>query len=354
MSVSGHSGDPALENARKSLREMDGRFKLLVDSVKDNAIFIIDKNGIVTTWNAGAERIKGYRADEIIGQHFSVFYPETDVRGGKCDLELEVATAEGRFEDEGWRVRKDGSRFWANVIITRLLDAQGSLVGFAKVTRDLTERRAAEEARVQLARTTAEREEAERALAQLARLQELDGALVVAMTPEELATIVVEKGCSALGAVAASFVRWTGTELRLTAAAGVSPAVMAAYRSFPPTLRIPPARAFLTKRAQWVESPEQVAREYPDMPSYATESAACSLPLIVADRLSGVVSFRFPEPRVFTVVERMFMETFATHVAQALERTEMHSRELAGRWRLEALSTLAGALSTALTTTDVA
>ena len=121
------------------------RFRLLVETVKDYAIFMLDPRGRVATWNAGAERIKGYRAEQIIGEHFSIFYPPEDVAAGKCEMELEVAAREGRFEDEGWRVRRDGSRMWANVVITALRSPAGALVGFAKVTRDLTERRLAEE-----------------------------------------------------------------------------------------------------------------------------------------------------------------------------------------------------------------
>ena len=128
-----------------SLVSTEERFQLLVESVKDYAIFILDPSGHVTSWNAGAERIKGYTAEEIVGKHFSIFYPPEDVAAGKCELELEVAAREGRFEDEGWRIRKDGSRFWANVVITALRDPEGVLIGFAKVTRDLTERRQAEE-----------------------------------------------------------------------------------------------------------------------------------------------------------------------------------------------------------------
>jgi PAS domain S-box-containing protein len=108
---------------------------------------MLDETGHVTTWNVGAQRIKGYRADEIIGRHFSVFYPEHDVRAGKCEHELEVAAREGRFEDEDWRIRKDGSRFWANVVITAVRDDAGTLIGFAKVTRDLTERKRSEDER---------------------------------------------------------------------------------------------------------------------------------------------------------------------------------------------------------------
>jgi PAS domain S-box-containing protein len=120
--------------------------------VKDYAIFMLDPNGRVVTWNAGAERIKGYAAREIIGRHFSQFYEDAEVRAGKCDRELEGAARDGRFEDEGWRVRKDGSRFWANVVITALRNPNGELAGFAKVTRDLTERRRAELERVELAK----------------------------------------------------------------------------------------------------------------------------------------------------------------------------------------------------------
>jgi len=120
-------------------------YQMLVDSVEDYAIFALDRDGNVISWNPGAARFKGYTASEIKGQNFSVFYPPEDLQAGKPELELETATRLGRYEDEGWRVRKDGSRFWANVVITPLRTAGGELVGFAKVTRDLTGRRAAEE-----------------------------------------------------------------------------------------------------------------------------------------------------------------------------------------------------------------
>src|SRR6478672_9321047 len=123
----------------------DDAFRLLVESVKDYAIFMLDTEGRVLTWNAGAESIKGYAADEIIGQHFSKFYPPAAVERGHPQHELRVATAEVRFEEEGWRVRKDGTLFWANVVITALRDRHGTLVGYAKVTRDLTERREAQQ-----------------------------------------------------------------------------------------------------------------------------------------------------------------------------------------------------------------
>jgi PAS domain S-box-containing protein len=132
-------------NAEESLQRNEDVFRLVVESVRDYAIFALDPKGYVSTWNAGAERINGYKANEIIGQHFSVFYP-AGTRASGPNRELEAAVAEGRFEDEGWRVRKDGSQFWANVVITALRDGDGTLQGFAKVTRDLTVRRKAEQA----------------------------------------------------------------------------------------------------------------------------------------------------------------------------------------------------------------
>ena len=120
-------------------------FRLLVDSVKDYAIVMLDPTGHVVSWNAGAERIKGYRPEEIMGKHFSCFYPADAIQRGLPDQELKTAAKEGRFEDEGWRVRKDGKQFWANAIISALRDKDGTLRGYAKVTRDLTERKQAEE-----------------------------------------------------------------------------------------------------------------------------------------------------------------------------------------------------------------
>jgi PAS domain S-box-containing protein len=133
-----------LEEAKELARRTD-LLQLLVDSIKDYAIIFLDKEGTVLTWNSAAERLKGWKANEIIGQNFARFYPPEDVEKGKTQMELKVASEEGRFEDEGWRVRKDVSRFWANVVMTALRDKNGKLLGFGKVTRDLTPRRLNEE-----------------------------------------------------------------------------------------------------------------------------------------------------------------------------------------------------------------
>ena len=143
------------------IRQTEERFRLLVDAVKDYAIFMLDPAGKVSSWNTGAERIKGYKPSEILGKHFSCFYPEEDVLNGKPHWELVIAAKEGRFEDEGWRLRKDGSRFWANVIISALRDESGRLLGFAKVTRDFSEKMEAQKA---LQKEVAERREAQHLL----------------------------------------------------------------------------------------------------------------------------------------------------------------------------------------------
>lgn len=133
------------KQAEELLRQSEERFRLMIESVQDYAIFMLDPEGRVATWNLGAERIKGYRATEIIGQHFSTFYSSEEVANRKPERELELAQRDGRVEDEGWRVRKDRSQFWANVVITALYDSQGILRGFAKITRDMTERRQVEQ-----------------------------------------------------------------------------------------------------------------------------------------------------------------------------------------------------------------
>ncbi|MEK6373723.1 MAG: ATP-binding protein [Acidobacteriota bacterium] len=152
---------PGKRIAVERLRQSEEMFRLLVESVKDYAIFVLDPDGHVLTWNDGAQRIKQYKFEEIRGKHFSVFYPEVDKRAQKPERELATAIREGRIEDEGWRIRKDGTRFWANVVITALFDETGVLRGFAKVTRDMTTRKEAEEARRALLEQREARVEAE-------------------------------------------------------------------------------------------------------------------------------------------------------------------------------------------------
>lgn len=130
-----------IANMRVGSREHFEFSRLLVNTIQEYAIFLLDPTGHIATWNPGAQKLKGYAPQEIIGKHFSTFYPQKDIDARKPDIELEIAERDGHVEDEGWRLRKDGTRFWANVVITALRDDSGQLVGFAKVTRDLSERR---------------------------------------------------------------------------------------------------------------------------------------------------------------------------------------------------------------------
>src|SRR6266496_3779318 len=178
----------------ESSREQVALYRVLVESVTDYAIFALDPEGRFLSWNPGAERFKGYASNEIVGRHFSVFYPDEDIAAGKPDNELEFASKEGRFEDEGWRMRKNGSRFWANVVITALRDSEGKLKGFAKVTRDLTAPRAAEKQAQRLAAETAARTTAEERRYELEVLaQKLqDQTEELASQNEEMQTLVEE------------------------------------------------------------------------------------------------------------------------------------------------------------------
>ena len=158
----------AMREAEERLRRSEERLRLLIESVRDYAIFMLDPDGYITSWNPGAERLKGYKSEEVIGQHFSLFYTQEDRGRHHPEEELAIVRREGRYEEEGWRVRKDGTRFWANVVISIIQGASGELRGFAKVTRDLTEKRRAE---------VQEKEAAERLLRETRRTQEAHFAL---------------------------------------------------------------------------------------------------------------------------------------------------------------------------------
>jgi PAS domain S-box-containing protein len=183
--------------ALEALQDSEERFRLLVEAVEDYAIFMLDPGGHIASWNAGAQRSKGYTADEIIGRHFSVFYPPEVAASGHCEHELEVALREGHYEEEGWRIRKDGSRFWANVLITAVFGPGGAHLGFTKVTRDTTERRRLEQEREQaltaLGDANAELEQLNRRL----RAAADDQAQFLAVTAHELRTPVGVLGGSA-------------------------------------------------------------------------------------------------------------------------------------------------------------
>jgi len=187
----------AEEAAIEGLRRSEERFRLLVEAVEDYAIFMLDPGGHIVSWNSGAQRSKGYTAEEIIGQHFRVFYPPEVAAAKHPEHELEIALREGHYEEEGWRLRKDGTRFWANVLITAVFNAAGEHVGFAKVTRDTTERRLLAEDRERAAESlAAANDELARLNARLEQSAEQQ-AQFLAVTAHELRTPVGALGGAA-------------------------------------------------------------------------------------------------------------------------------------------------------------
>ena len=339
----------------QQLLETEQRFRLLVESVRDYAIFMLDERGYVSTWNVGAERIKGYHSQEIIGQHFSRFYPEDDVRAGKCDMELEIAAAEGRFEDEGWRVRKDGSRFWANVVITALFSsATGKHVGFAKVTRDLTERRAAEEQRLRLGKLAEER---------IAALAELSEALASASTTNEVAQAVIDKGMRIAHADTCTLYLLDDTTrtLDLIAERGCNPDVIAQVKHITADSNNPTyAIGTGTAPSAWIESYEEYLRYFPALarqsfPGERARAFAC-VPLIAESRILGMIGIGLRQERPFPSDEREFIESGARQCAQALARArrlDSERRAAAEVARLQAsLATTLRSIGDAVIATD--
>ncbi|HEY4102802.1 MAG TPA: PAS domain S-box protein [Polyangiaceae bacterium] len=340
--------------AEESLRQAEDGFRLLVESVKDYAIFMLDPSGYVTTWNAGAERIKGYRASEIIGKHFSQFYPREDVASGKCELELEIAVRDGRVEDEGWRVRKDGSRFWADVVITAVRNAAGELIGFAKVTRDLTERRAAEAERLRLGQRAQERVHA---------LGELSEALTFALSIDDVARVVTQSGTrlTRADACALYLLDEDSQLLELVAQQGCNPESLALIQRIEPDAADPVYAVGAGKRSDlWIESEQEhealflavTAKRRLDS---RTRALGC-VPLVAEGRTIGIFAVGYHEARHFSEDEREFMATFARQCAQAVARArrveaEREAAALVDHLRASLLTTL-HSIGDALIATD--
>ena len=324
--------------------QSDELFRLLVESVKDYAIFLLDPDGFVRSWNAGAERIKGYRADEIIGKHFSVFYPEEDRARNKPAHALSVASSEGRYEDYDWRIRKDGTRFWANVVITALHDDTGELVGYAKVTRDLTERKRADDERASLEAVTTE------ALAHL-DLESLLHALL-----ERIATAL------AADTVAVLLIAEKENVLVARAARGIEEEVERG-------VRIPIGHGFagqIAKEARPVvlDDVEHSTVLNPVLREKGVRSLV-GVPLIARGRVIGVLHVGSLERRNFQPSDVQFLQIVADRVALAVEharlyeeahvaRSEANAAEQALRLRDEFISIAAHELKTPMTSAKAA
>jgi PAS domain S-box-containing protein len=328
-------------DAEEALRESEKRFRLLVQSVKDYAIFMLDENGYVATWNEGAERIKGYTASEIIGQHFSKFYSEEDIASGKPPRELEIASSTGQYEEEGWRLRKDGSRIWASVLITALRNDDGRLVAFAKVTRDLTERRAAQEQLLADARLVAA-EEAARHAADVARartekLQTLTAALSAAHTVPEITQVIFTQAFPELGAAAGALglVDDADDRIKFVGDSGFS-ALPTWVRDVGIDDDTPLSTAIRTGKPVVCRSRDERNERFPKLAEVlAPFGAMVVLPLAVRDRIIGALSMhRRPEQPLTEDVSDM-MHTFALRVAQAIERAALYEAEQHARARAD-------------------
>jgi len=340
----------ALEAARREVAEtrsseVEQRFRVLVESVEDYAIVMLDPKGHVMTWNVGAERINGYAANEIIGKSFKEFYPPEDVTAGKCELELDVATREGRFEEEGWRIRKDGARLWAKVTITALRNRERTLVGFAKVTRDLTERERSEEKLRHVATENAVLEASsaieKRELARREFLAQAGEALVSSSldyrttlaTVARLAVPALADWCSVAlvepGATAPSPVAVTHTD----------PGKVQLAREL--TERYPPDPNARTGVPQVIRSGK--SELYAEIPAALLEASAVDsehlrlirelrlesamiVPLTGRDRVLGAMSFVYADSgRRYTENDVAFAEDFARRAAMAIENAQAHA-----------------------------
>jgi PAS domain S-box-containing protein len=348
----------ALARAEEAERRVtDEGLRRLLESVDDYAIFQLDPTGRIVTWNLGAERIIGYQANEIIGQHFSKFYTAEDLQGNKPERELEHALRHKRVEDEGWGVRKDGSRFWANVVVTALHDSTGALRGFAKLTRDLTaRRRVEEEARLlrieQAGREAAEeaRHLAERAMERTARLQALTESFSAALTVQGVAQTVLTEFTPSVRAKATGV--WLkspdGKAIELVASRGFSPESQKAFQQLDIDAQAPVADAVRTGAPVWLESCALHAAKFPALEaagrSRDSETAIAYLPLATGGAVLGALSFSFSNVSEMDQQERTFLLSVARQCAQALDRARLYENEQKAHFRSKFLAKASAAL----------
>ena len=313
--------------------------RLLVSSIKDYAIFLLDPTGHIRTWNEGARRAKGYTADEIIGQHFSVFYPPEEQDRGKPALALDLAAREGRWEEEGWRVRKDGSQFWADVVITALRDARGELVGFAKVTRDLSERKRTEEERERLIEQERQaRQMSEAALDRLRAIERVTEAALAHLSLDDLLEALLDRIHDALAVdtVAALLLTEDGEALTPRAAKGIEEEVAAG-------LRIPIGTGFAgriaaERRSMALEDVEHADVMNPLLRHKGIRSLL-GVPLLVEGRVLGILHVGVLQPRRFDDDDVAFLQVVADRVALAIDRAREYEAARAARRAAEEAGT---------------
>ncbi len=344
----------AYQQAQLARRESEERFQLLVESVQDYAIFLLDPEGFIESWNRGAERIKGYTPEEIIGHHFSRFYPREALQADLPAQQLVTVRRDGRWEGEGWRIRKDGSRFWANVIITALYDRDGTLRGFAKVTRDLTERKRAEEAlAAAVEREHAARIMAEQTAEQLRQLQQVTDAALVHLTVDDLLNELLKRVRAVLNADTATILLLdeSGTMLCVRAALGLEAEVEQ-------SVMIPvgwgiAGRIAATKQALIVPDLSQEEVVSPILRS----NGICSLvgaPLLHEGQVIGVIHVGTLQPRLFTDHELALLQRVADRcglaIVSAMRYTAEHEARQAAETALQVRDTFLSVASHELKT----
>jgi len=327
-----------VDRALDALRASEERFRLLVDGVRDYAIFMLDANGLVSSWNKGAERIKGWTAEEIVGQPYETFFTAED-RAANVPRELLASAAVNEtHETEGWRVRKNGERFRANAYLAALRSSTGELYGFAKVTRDLTEKYRAQELEKHLAIERAAREAAQAAEERLRRLQSISAALSEAVTPHDIAKAVLDLSLPALDASGGVFYRLDrdGTALELIAQRGHADLFLTDFRSIPLDSSTPLVDAARRKTAVFYEDRRQLMVGYTQFDAVVGDrfKASAALPLMAHGRLVGALAVHFREARTFSPGEKSMLLTISEVAAQALDRAvlfiaETDARELA-------------------------
>jgi PAS domain S-box-containing protein len=320
----------AVQSPEEKAHDTRELYRLLIESVQDYAIFVLDPNGYVLSWNPGAQRLKGYTSDEIIGKHFSIFYPPARVAEQFPQYELREAARVGRFEDEGWRVRKNGDLFWASVVITALRTPDGQLAGFAKVTRDLTERRAAEQRSIEDARRVAAKESARRAMEVL---QSLTGDLSAANTVPEIVRVILNRGLEEAGASAGTLglLDPSGTMIRVAGDVG--------FDELPELLRdarvnddAPMSEVVRTGKAIVCRSRADRDSTFPRLaPMLGQYEAMAVLPLEGQGRVIGALAMHSEDAAALTDSVLGFLHAFVQQAGQALVRATLYEAEQRAR-----------------------
>ncbi|HYY03772.1 MAG TPA: PAS domain-containing sensor histidine kinase [Gaiellaceae bacterium] len=315
-------------------------FRLLVENVTEYAIYMLDRDGYVLTWNAGGKRIKGYDADEILGKHFSIFYTAADAKRGKPDYALRIADGEGRFEDEGWRVRRDGSRFWAHVVITALRSPDGRLVGYTKITRDLTDQKRREDERAALlALERQAREDAQAGLDRIRAIQSVTEAALTFFSLDELLPELLERIRAVLGADTAAVLLLSedGDVLIARAAKGLEEEVER-------NVRIPLGAGFAgrvaaERRPIVLDDVERADVLNPILLEKGIRSLV-GVPLLVQSRVLGVLHVGTFRRRPFSNDDVELLQIIADRVALSIDHARLVAVATAARSEADAASAL--------------